>query len=247
MARARRLPAPPPPEIAGEPASVSFITCMARPERYASCRASIEALRTAGLTVAADSIDNRGNWTSCPRALNTGRDRSAADLLVFCHEDVVFPPDWLERLLAGIAALRGARPPWAVLGPMGRSGKRFAGCCWGPDGAEARHDPLPALVETLDEMCLVIRRQLPLRFDEDLGGYHLYGVDLCIQAAEAGWGAYAIDAPCRHDSTTRHRPPEYHVVKRRLQRKWMFRRRVVGRSVGTTCGRIRFGIFEGWI
>jgi hypothetical protein len=228
------------------PLSVTFATCVADPTRYEACRTSIEGLRRQGIEVSLDAVDNASNRFSCPEALNQAWERSWSDLVVFCHEDVTFPPEWLERLLASLSALDGARPPWAVLGPMGRSGKCFRGHGSGPDGVEALHGPLPALVETLDEMCLVVRRSLPSRFDEKLGGFHLYGVDLCIQAVEAGLGCYAIDAPCRHSSRTLHRPPEYHAIKRKLQRKWMFRRRRVGRSVGTTCGRIRFGIFEGW-
>src|SRR5262249_37585797 len=135
---------------------------------------------------------------------------------------------------------------WAVLGPMGRVRKRYYGHASGPEGAPSLFGPLPALVETLDEFCLIVPHDLPFRFDPSLGGYHLYGVDLCLQATEGGRGSYAIDAPCLHDSRTSHRPPEYHRIKRKLQRKWMFQRKRVGRSVGTTCGRIRFGLFEGW-
>ncbi len=229
------------------PAGVAFITCVADPAEYLRCRASIAALRPAGLEVSVEPVENTGNRYSAPEALNLGWSHARADLLVFCHEDVVFPEKWLENLLRSVTEVDALGGSWAVLGLMGRVGKRSYGCASGPDEVEVRFGPLPARVETLDELCLVVPRSLPLRFDERLGGYHLYGADLCIQAVEAGYDCFAIDAPCRHDSMTRHRPPEYHAVKRRLQRKWMFRRRKVGRSVGTTCGRIRFGILEGWV
>jgi hypothetical protein len=229
------------------PGSVTFATCVADPEKYGRCRASLDLLDRAGFEIAVDPVDNAGNRRSCPEALNLAWGRAGTDLLVFCHEDVVFPPDWLAALRRSLEALEGLDPPWAVAGPIGRAGKRFLGHCAGPDGTYRRFGPLPAPVDTLDEMCLVVPRDLPIRFDESLGGFHLYGADLCIQAAEAGRGSYAIDAPCRHDSTVRHRPPEYHAIKRKLQAKWRFGRRRVGRSVGTTCGRIRFGLFEGWI
>jgi len=229
------------------PRSVSFITCVADPEEYAAARSSIAGLRPAGLRVAVEAVENSGNRYSCAEALNLGRARAPADLLVFCHQDVEFPEDWLERLLEEIARVEAISADWAVLGPMGRAGKRFFGHALGPDGRAAFYGPLPAPVETLDELCLVIPGSLPLSFDELLGGYHLYGVDLCIQAAEAGRGAFAIDAPVRHRSKTRHRPPEYHRIKRRLQRKWRFRRRKVGSRIGTTCGPIRFGLLQGWV
>jgi hypothetical protein len=227
--------------------SVAFITCVLHPEEYRVCRDSILALEPAGVTVAIEAVDNTGNRLSSPAALNQGWERARAEILVFCHEDVVFPRDWLTKLRAAVQAVGEREGEWAVLGPMGRAGKRFFGRALDSEGRPAYFGSLPALVETLDEFCLVVPRALPLRFDARLGGHHLYGADLCLQALEAGYLNYAIDAPCRHDSATRHRPLDYHPIKRRLQRKWMFRRRRVGRSIGTTCGRIRFGLFEGWL
>lgn len=227
--------------------SVTFSTCVARPDTYEECRRSILALETGTCAVRIDPVDNTTNRHSCAAAYNRAWDDAETDLLVFCHDDVVFPADWLLRVREGLAVLALQVVPWGVAGPIGRRDKTFLGHALDHEGNPSRFGPLPARVDTLDELCLVVRRDLPLRFDERLGGFHLYGVDLCIQAAEAGYAAYALDAPCRHNSTTRHRPAEYHVIKRRLQRKWMFGRRHVGRSIGTTCGRIRFGLLRGWL
>lgn len=229
---------------------VAFITCVYNERTYDACRRSLEGLEPAGFEVGIVPVDNRGNTRSSPEALNHGRDQVSSGgtgILVFCHDDVTFPPDWLHALRRALEQIETLSPAWAVLGPMGRSGKRFFGNAEDGDGKATYHGPLPSPVDTLDEFCLVVPSDLPLRFDERLGGHHLYGVDLCIQAHEGGYGCYAVDLPCRHHSTTRHRPPEYHRIKRRLQRKWMFRRRRVGRSIGTTCGRIRFGLWEGWV
>ncbi|HZN57395.1 MAG TPA: hypothetical protein VFD71_04910 [Planctomycetota bacterium] len=228
--------------------SYAFISCVADGAKLEQLRASVESLAATGAKVRLAPIDNAANAYSAAQALNLGWSRAEEDLLVFCHEDVVFPPDWTSRLEDSVRRVEAmSRGPWGVLGPMGRRGKTFFGRASGPDGVESHFGPLPSLVDTLDEFCLVVRRDSPLRFDERLGGFHLYGVDLCLQATEAGLDCFAVETPCRHDSWTRHRPPEYHACKRRLQRKWMFGRRRVGRSVGTTCGRIRFGLFEGWI
>lgn len=232
---------------------VSFITCVHDGARYDACRSSIEELAPTGFKVAIVPVENRDNVRSLPEALNYGWEQAAPrggqrrELLVLCHDDVTFPHDWLRRLRRVLEDVDRREPPWAVLGPMGRRGKAFFGHAEDGAGEPSVFGPLPSPVDTLDEFCLVLPAELPLRFDERLGGHHLYGVDLCIQAHEAGYGCYAVDLPCRHHSQTRHRPPEYHRIKRRLQRKWMFRRRRVGRSVGTTCGRIRFGLWEGWI
>ncbi len=238
---------------------VSFITCWSDQEEYAQCRRSIEAIDRAGFDIAIVPVDNRDNSRSLPEALNHGRDQAIAGepgrgarreerhILVLCHDDVTFPSDWLSRLRHVLDEIDRGAPRWAVLGPMGRKGKRFFGHAVDGAGEVSRFGPLPAPVDTVDEFCLLLPAELPLRFDERLGGHHLYGVDLCIQAHEAGYGCYAVDLPCRHNSETRHRPPAYHRIKRKLQRKWMFRRRRIGRSIGTTCGRIRFGWWEGWV
>ncbi len=227
---------------------VSFVTCFRDAEKYERCRISIAQLsRAPGVAIDVVACDNRAGLESSPQALNRGRGVARGDIIVFCHEDVVFPPRWLVSLQDTLVQLENRSPRWAVLGPMGRQAKRFLGHALDGDGQAAYYGPLPAIVDTLDEFCLIVPASCPLRFDEQLGGHHLYGADLCIQAQEASLGCYAGDLPCAHHSRTRHRPPDYHVIKRRLQRKWMFRRRRVGRLIGTTCGRIRFGVFEGWI
>lgn len=230
-------------------ATLTVFTCASDLQELRRLDESLARLEPHGFRVERDHLDNRTAGLSAAQALNLGWARARGDLVVFCHDDVVFPPDWLRWLREGIErveALDGGAP-WAVLGPMGRAGKAWRGRASGPDGVETLHPPLPAAVETLDELCLIVPRSLPLRFDEALGGFHLYGVDLCIAAIEAGRSVWAIEAPLQHFSSTRHRPPDYHVVKRRLQRKWRWGRRRVGRSVGTTCGRIRFGLLEGWL
>ena len=226
---------------------VSFVTCVRNRQKYAECRRSIDGQLSSVFEVETIDIDNSSDEWSLPQALNAGRERAGGEILVFCHEDVTFPPAWLDSLGMALADIEERDPSWGVVGPMGRLGKRFYGHAEDASGEPAHFGPLPARVDTLDEFCLVVKRDLPLSFDEKLGGHHLYGVDLCIQAHEAGLGCWAVDLRCRHASATRHRPPAYHRVKRKLQRKWMFRRRRTGRSVGTTCGRIRFGVFEGWL
>ncbi len=226
--------------------SLTFITLVKDWDEYTSCRQSIENLTPNGFQAAIDPIDNRGNRYSCPEAYNLAWERAHSEYLVFCHEDVIFPPDWLAYLRQALEAIHKPDYPWGVLGAVGRISKRFFGHCTDLEGIDRCDGPLPAVVETLDELCLIVRRDLPLRFDEKLGGYHLYGVDLCIQAWEKDLCCFAADLPLRHNSLTTHRPPAYHRIKKRLQRKWMFRRKKIGKLIYTPCGRIRFGLLRGW-
>ena len=229
--------------------SLSFITCVAVPQRYEQCHASIAKLAPHGSVVTVDTIQNLDNVHSAPDALNLGWERASSDVLVFCHEDIVFPEDWIAHLKASIQRVENeVGRNWGVLGPVGRAGKTFAGF-YADDVSAVRYGRLPAQVETLDELCLIVRRELPLRFDERLGGFHLYGVDLAIQCLEAGLSNWAIDAFLFHHTSSRgrfSRPPQYRRILRKLQRKWMWRRRHVGKRIGITCGQVHFGVSHGW-
>jgi hypothetical protein len=159
----------------------------------------------------------------------------------------VFPPGWVDTLHAQLALVReqsGER--WAVAGVSGRRGKEFLLHIDDRYG-DRRLGELPGRVETLDECCLVVRRELPLRFDEGLPGYHLYGVDLCLQGLEAGLENWAIDACVKHlgDGT---KNASYYALREVLERKWRWRRlrpsllwRIRSKMWGP-CGPLHFGL-----
>ena len=81
---------------------------------------------------------------------------------------------------------------------------------------------LPAKVATLDELLLVVPRDTPLRFDPNLG-FHLYGADLCLQAAEKGLAVVVIDAPCHHNSRTIGLPKAFFQSAEIFAQKWQHR------------------------
>ena len=78
---------------------------------------------------------------------------------------------------------------------------------------------LPALAATLDELLLIVRRDTPLRFDPGLG-FHLYGADICLQAAELGLPVVVIDALCHHNSRSVGLPPAFYKSAQVFARKW---------------------------
>ena len=65
-------------------------------------------------------------------------------------------------------------------------------------------------------------RITPLRFDPELG-FHLYGADLCLQAAERGLAVVAIEAPCYHNSRHIGLPEEFFKSAEVFARKWQHR------------------------
>ena len=90
-------------------------------------------------------------------------------------------------------------------------------------GRTLREGPeLPARVATLDELLLVVRRDTPLRFDPALG-FHLYGADLCLQAAERGLAVVCLGALCHHNSRSIGLPKAFYPSAEVFARKWAHR------------------------
>jgi hypothetical protein len=81
---------------------------------------------------------------------------------------------------------------------------------------------LPAKVAALDELLLVVRRDSPLRFDPALG-FHLYGADICLEAAERGLAVVALGALCHHNSRSIGLPPAFYQSAQVFARKWSHR------------------------
>jgi len=134
---------------------------------------------------------------SAGAGLSSGLKRAQHEWVVCAHQDVFLPEGWdhlftqqlreAERRFGpiGVAGVYGVG---AVVAPREPGSPLAAGRVgWVVDRGRLLHDgpELPARAATLDELLLVVPRNTPLRFDPDLG-FHLYGADLCLQAAERG-------------------------------------------------------------
>ena len=60
-------------------------------------------------------------FASAASAYNDAIDRSVNDLIVFAHQDIIFPEGWLEQLARALEFLGERDPNWGVLGCFGRS------------------------------------------------------------------------------------------------------------------------------
>lgn len=201
-------------------ASISFVSCVSDADAYQRWVGS--SLRESDCEQIA--IDNADNAWSASEALNMGWERARGDLLVFCHQDVEFPPGWILAMreqISRVDQVSGGK--WGMAGTFGRLGRRYFGHVDDRYGRRREGEALPAPVETLDEHCLIARRALPLRFDESLDGFHLYGVDICLQALSLGLANYAIDACVRHLGGGE-KGAEYYRLRSKLERKWQRRR-----------------------
>jgi hypothetical protein len=119
--------------------------------------------------------------------------------VICCHQDVEAVDDGADKLVALLAELDARDPSWALAANAGaaegRSPRRISDNIGGPDQSVG---PFPAAVDAVDENFIVLRRAALLAPSRDLTGYHLYGLDLCLQARLRGWSAYVIDFHLRH-------------------------------------------------
>lgn len=226
--------------LVSRPTMISFISCVSSWDKYNSeAGSSIRALSfPTGFSYEQIPIENTGNLSSAAEALNQGIQRSTGTLLVLCHQDVVFPHNWVTRLLACIKEVEERIPDWGVIGLAGctMNGSR-SGHVFDPHG-EFFYPPLPQKVQTLDELCLIMRKESDLRFDERFDHFHLYGADLCLTAIAKGMSCFAIDCTLEHTSRG-YKGDAWYEQKEKLMRKWWPKRRLVGNRIYTTSGTIR--------
>ncbi len=184
------------------------------------------------------SMDNtQGRFTSAADALNCGADKAKDEYIMFIHQDVSFSSDWLSGVLDQISHVEKTSKQWGVMGLMGvRAKGGFSGHIIDLHG-HLYNPPLPCEVASLDEVCLIIRKDSGLRFDESLGGFHLYGTDLCLQANVKGLTNFAIDA-CLHHHGQGNKDLAFWNTAERLCAKWRSRHCPVS-AIETTCGVFR--------
>lgn len=163
-------------------------------------------------------------FTSAGNAYNHGLSITGAGVVVFAHQDVYLPRNWLEIIREAIAVLEARDPTWAVIGVYGVDATGLhVGRCWssglrrelGSYFTGARE------VRSVDELVIILRRSAGLRFDEALPGFHLYGTDIVQTALANDRSAYVVHAPVVHNS----RPVmtlagAYSRAYRYMQAKW---------------------------
>lgn len=182
-------------------AKISVVSCVNDFQKYNSCVKTSFREEQKTKAVELIAIDNTSNGLSAPAALNQGLKKAIGRIIIFCHQDVIFPQKWAGNLFEQICIVEKTHKNWGVLGTFGvaRNGM-FAGHIVSA-GVHFHCLPLPAEVQSLDEHCLVIRQDSGLSFDEDLGGFHLYGADICVQSLAKGLTNFAIDACVQHLSS----------------------------------------------
>ena len=176
--------------------------------------------------IAAGSLPLRTyeGFRSASAAYNRALDEAEADFLILVHQDVYLPRFYLDRLDVALRRLDEIAPDWAVAGVVGADSEGVLhGRVWstGVGDVIGGDGTLPARVETLDEMILILKISAGLRFDEGLPGFHLYAADIIEIAASAGFSTWVIDAPAVHHSRpVIHLGGGYKQAWYYLRRKW---------------------------
>lgn len=149
-------------------------------------------------------------FESAYKGLNTAADTANGKHIIFCHDDIVVPKDWLYRIRKNILELDAMNTRWGVLGPAGVFLDNDHSAyflldesmqpMWQKDPT-ILHDKTRYEISSLDELCLITKRSNSLRFsDKNLSGFHFYGVNLCLEAQIKGYKNFSIDAYCHHKS-----------------------------------------------
>lgn len=180
------------------PAEITIIAAVNNDGVLNSCLLHSPDLTAHGVEVLA----LRGH-PSAASAYNAGIAQARGEYLVFVHQDVYLAVGWLAKFLATLQFMKQHDPNWGVLGmwgitPTGQGvgylyctagirllGESFSGC---------------KQVRSLDEVMLVVRKSSGLRFDEKMGGFHMYGTDICLEAEHRGMKSYAFSAFGIHNS-----------------------------------------------
>jgi predicted O-methyltransferase YrrM len=160
---------------------------------YAAMRASFEA---AGFV---EPVVRYTVESGDPYEAITRLGGSETPYVILVHQDVFADQGHdVVQLDAALDELTALDPSWAVAGNAGGAATgeliRHINDKW---GAGWRQD-LPQRVATLDENFLVLRTCRRPRCTPGLSGFHLYGADVCLNAAARGSSCYVVDFRVRH-------------------------------------------------
>lgn len=139
------------------------------------------------------------SWQNALLAQARGR------FVVFCHDDIELLDAGHTELLAALDGLSQTDPSWLLAGVAGgryrpeKHHRRFLRMhISDPWGENRMMGSVPGRVETLDECFILMRRSQPVIGSYNLGGFHFYGPDLCLQGELLGGSAHVIDFLLRH-------------------------------------------------
>jgi len=150
-------------------------------------------------------IDNSSdNLMDAYQGINSFLQKAAGEYLIICHQDILLTATSTRQLLEEqIENITKLDPTWAVLGNAGAANRlynRLAIKIAYPNGFVDIKGQLPQQVGSIDENFMLVKNSANLSLSNNIGGYHLYGLDLCMVARMLGYSAYVIDFLLVHKS-----------------------------------------------
>lgn len=197
----------------------SFVTCVNNEEIYKE-----NVLKSTESYVDRIEYIKVNNPPSASIGLNEGLRKATEDIVVCCHQDIFFLDNWLDKMFKQLAMI----PRWGVCGCAGTTDKGLGvGTHSGLKMGEK-----PVKVQTVDGSLVILNKKNNLFFDEGLLFFHMYDVDIALQAMERGLNTYVIYAPILHN--TKGASGEGIVESiRYVQVKWKPKVEVIYTTVGT--------------
>lgn len=173
--------------------------------KYAEYEEMINSAKNAGfdgIDVEYLYFDNKNsNVYDGYSGINRAIREAQGEYLIFCHQDIIFHDDQRYQLEQCLTELEVLDSTWAIAGNAGRDEHGYCAVrISDPNGANVREGQFPYSVSSLDENFLVINRKNNIGCSVGLSGFHLYGTDLCLNAIDLGYKAYAIDFHLLHKS-----------------------------------------------
>lgn len=180
-------------------------------------------------------IYNNNNVYTAAMAGNIGIEISKTRYVMYVHQDIEFLEksgkqicdiiDSMDehRIISGAAGIslnfnNSLISDWGFCSENNRIGKIY-------DEQDIAWDGLEIInpVHSLDEICLIIDKHSGIRFDTSIDGYHLYGLDICLQARSAGYEVAAGPIDLRHYgkySSSLYRDHNFVMKLLKMHNKW---------------------------
>jgi len=186
---------------------ISFVTCISNMTQYRNYVLGSLFKNKTERNYEIVPVFNFGNPYSAAQALNIGIERARAEIIVLCHQDVLFYEDWIDMLFERIEEVETRTKKWGILGTAGISKRDdTVGVVHSIKGSlqwQASRRATVYPVQTVDEHCMILKKSSGLRFDEKtFNGFHFYGPDICLNALSKGFMNFGILCPLVHDSAS---------------------------------------------
>jgi hypothetical protein len=146
-------------------------------------------------------IDNsQKNKYDAYDGLNKFLNISSGEYIILCHQDILLNFDNIDTLLKRIEEVEKLDQNWAILGNAGYKDFNNMTLRITDPAGDRTLGTFPSKVRSMDENFLVVKNEANLSLSRNIGGFHLYGTDICQIAHILGYNSYVIDFHLLHKS-----------------------------------------------